>query len=154
MGENLTNRGRRNFSYNEKLKIIKQTKLLIDEGIAKSVAPLQVAGVYWQRVETWCMLTQEAWDVMYPGTTFPHHIGGESGRHKDRTNLLSWNQAVKLMHEGLTIRAEDSMLYRYTIEDGKLVEWRRDLGTFEWAKADDVTIDRYNFKRWMYEVVE
>lgn len=153
MGKPLELRGGRNFSDEEKLVIVKQTKALIDNGIAKSVASLRVAGVYWARIETWCLMTEEAWNVMYPGTVFPHHVGGESGR-KDKAQLLSWDQAVNLMHKGMTIRAEDSMLYRYTIEGGKLVEWRRNLGTFIWGKADNVTIDRYNYKNWKYEVVE
>jgi hypothetical protein len=147
-------RDRRNFNDAEKLDIVIKTKALMDAGIAKSIAPLQVAGVYWARIETWCLQTEDMWSVMYPGTPFPHHVHGESGRHKDRTNLLTWNQAVRMMREGMTIRPEESMLYRYSIEDDKLVEWRRNLGTFKWCKADEVTLNRYTFKQWMYEVVE
>lgn len=147
-------RDRRCYNDAEKTDIVKQTKALMDAGVAKSFAPLRVAGVSWSRIENWCLQTEERWSVMYPDIQFPHHVRGESGRHKDRSDLLSWEQAVRLMREGFTIRPEDSMLYRYTIENGELVEWRRHLGTFKWQKADDVTLNRHTYRQWKYEVVE
>lgn len=140
-------------SEDEKTMMVRKTKALINDGVPKSIASLRATGIQWVTVEHWCVQSIERWSIMYPGVPFPHRGKGEAGP-KDKSNLLSWTKALRMMREGFTIRPEESMLYRYSIENGKLVEWRRNLSTFEWSKADDVTLNRICYKQWMYEVVQ
>lgn len=144
---------RHKYTMQEKFEIVCATKRLIDSGVSKSTASLRAAGVYWQQLTSWLNQSEELWQVMYPGITYPKQAKSLPGA-KQNAGLIPWHMAVRALHAGATIRYEESMLYRYKLEGGRLVEYRRCLDTWQWKPAPEISRTTINFREWWWEVVE
>ena len=149
--EQVKTRRYRSEPFDKRLRIVREVRRLVDSGVAKSTASLRAGGYHWNNVQRWMLKDARLWAEYYD-TPYPFHVAGKPGpvTHAD---LVTWPHAVQLMRQGKMIRAEGSSLYRYAIEQGKLVEYRRGIYSYDWHEAP-VTLTRQQTRRWLFEEVE
>ena len=144
-------RTRHKISFEERLRIIRETRRLVDLGISKYSASLRAGDVYWQNVQMWLIRDHRLWGEFHE-TPYPYPVVTPTGKAKKENTPMRWPDAVRLMRQGKTIKPEGSFLYRYSIENGKLVEHRRGIYNYDWHQAD-VTLTRQQVSNWLFEEV-
>ena len=138
---------RRYLTKEQKADIARQIMDMVRTGVSRSRAANMIHGCSYQQVERWAYTDKTIWEILndnpYP---FDQTI-----RHK---NVIPWAVAAKHLRQGKVVRHHQSMLYRYRMNGGRLIEIRRCLETGKWYEADDLSLPLETFFRWGYEVVE
>lgn len=138
---------RRWLTKEQKLEVAKKIMDIVNTGVSRSKASQIVHGCTFQAVERWGYSDKDIWQVLQD-TPYPYEI---TIKHK---SVIPWSIAAQHLKEGKVVRHHESMLYRYRMNGGRLIEIRRCLETGKWYEADELSLPLETFFRWGYEVVE
>ncbi len=138
---------RRWLNKEQKLEIANKIMDIVRSGVSRSRAAEIVHGCSFQQVERWAYTDENIWKVLNDNP-YPYE-----NRSKNKS-VISWAVAAQHLKQGKIIRQHESMLYRYRMNNGRLIEIRRCLETGTWYEADNLSVPLEAFLRWDYEVVE
>jgi len=138
---------RRWLNKEQKLEIANKIMDIVRSGVSRSRAAEIVHGCSFQQVERWAYSDEKIWKALNDNP-YPYE---PTIKHK---SVIPWSVAAQHLKEGKVVRHHESMLYRYRMNAGRLIEIRRCLETGSWYEADELSLPLETFFRWGYEVVE
>lgn len=144
---------RRFLTKEQKADVLTKIAERVKAGESKYDAAFDVAGMYWQNIYRWILQDEQLWKIV-SDEPYPYDAPILDLRYERTIPCFDWNVAMSKLVQGLTIRPRGSMLYRYRLEAGTLMEYRKVLEGTDWYKTDDVTIPEKAYETWMFEVVE
>jgi hypothetical protein len=136
----------------EKAEILSRVAERVKAGESKYDACYDIAGLYWQNVSRWLEKDADLWNIIMDE---PYPYDGPLLNERNRTDLpcFDWNEAMAKLVAGCMIRPQGSMLYRYRLEGGRLLEYRKQLTSGDWYKTTEITIPEKAYETWKFEVV-
>lgn len=145
-------RKHRHLTKDEKIEVLKKIAVHIKAGYSKNKAGYMVAGVNGRNCFRWIDTDRELWEIIndepYPYDGCP--INTKLDKFK---STFGWDEAMSRLAKGYTIRPEGSMLYKYRLEGGRLIEYRKSLDSHDWYRSNDITIPEKAYETWKFEVV-
>lgn len=138
---------RRWLNKEQKLEVAKKIMDMVGTGVSRSRAADIVHRCSFQQIERWAYSDEKIWKVLNDNP-YPYE---PTIKHK---SVIPWSIAAQHLKEGRVVRHHESMLYRYRMNSGRLIEIRRCLETGKWYEADELSLPLETFFRWRYEVVE
>ena len=138
---------RRYLTKEQKADIARQIMDMVRTGVSRSRAAEIIYGVRFQQVERWGYSDKVIWEILNDNP-YPHEPTITNRK------VIPWAVAAQHLRQGKVVRHHQSMLYRYRMNGGRLIEIRRCLETGRWYEADDLSLPLETFFRWGYEVIE
>jgi hypothetical protein len=149
---------RRWLTKEQKVEVVKQIMDCVKSGMSFTKASRAIHNASFKVIQRWADSDKDIWEMIYD-KPYPYVVRVQvSATHYERkvdtAPVLPWAVAAQHLREGKTVRHHESMLYRYRMDGGRLIEIRRCLETGSWYEVDDLSVPLEAFLRWKYQVVE
>jgi hypothetical protein len=149
---------RRWLTKEQKVEVVKQIMECVKSGMSFTKASRAIHNASFRSIQRWADSDKDIWELLhdkpYPYSVRVQISATRYERKVDTNPVLSWAVAAQHLREGKVVRHHESMLYRYRMNGGRLIEIRRCLETGTWHEADDLSVPLEAFLRWKYQVVE
>lgn len=144
---------RRFLNKSEKAEILTLIAERVKAGESKYDAAYALAGLYWQNVYRWIEKDIDLWRI-FTDEPYPYGDRLPEDRNHKHVKTFTWDEVISKLKQGHTVCPFESMLYRYKIESGRLVEYRKSLTGNEWYPSYEISIPERAYKTWKFEIVE
>jgi hypothetical protein len=149
---------RRWLTKEQKIEVVKQIMDCVKSGVSFTNAARIIHNCPFKTIQRWADSDKDIWELLhdkpYPYSVRVQISATRYERKVDTNPVLPWAVAAQHLREGKTVRHHESMLYRYRMDGGRLIEIRRCLETGSWYEVDDLSVPLEAFLRWKYQVVE